>query len=92
MVLGQLSKYIKIDCTELHTVWVFKTKLWYATLKGHLTTFKSNFLTVTRPSLLTLVASSGGAAISGTFSTPEALLGLYCSRSRLKFVQCCHDN
>ena len=92
VILGHLGKYIKIDCTELHTVWILKTKLRNTALKGHLTAFKTNFLAVARTSLLTFVTSSGGAAISGTFSTPEALLGLYCSWSRLKFVQCCHDN
>ena len=73
ILFRKLLKRRQIDGLIFHTVDVLETKLWKTTLQRHLTSFKANFLAITRTLLCTFMTAGRGSSLSRTGATANAL-------------------
>ena len=74
-------EYIDVNTHILYTVDVFESKLGQSTIDGHLTTFETNLLMVTRTGLCTFVTTCSGATFARACTTTHSfgmLDGTFC--------------
>ncbi len=74
-------EYIDVNTHILYTVDVFESKLGQTTIDGHLTTFETNLLMVTRTGLCTFVTTCSGATFARACTTTHSfgmLDGTFC--------------
>src|SRR5690606_31001247 len=67
-VVHQILKFVQIDSSVFLSVDVLETKLGNTSLQRHLTTFKSDFLGISRSGFGSFVSTGSSASFTGTLS------------------------
>ncbi len=84
--LGKSVKCIDVDTDILNAIDILESELGNATVQRHLTTFKTNFLMITRTSFCTLVTTGCSATFTRTCTTTYTLRVFYRTFSRFKIT------
>ena len=85
--LGKRVEQIEVDADILNAVDVLEAELGKTAIDGHLTTFETDLLVITRTGFGTLVTAGSGTALAGTGATADTfgmLDGTFCGLKIIK--------
>ena len=84
---GKRIEQVEVDTYVLNTIDVLEAELGQTTIDGHLATFETYLLVITRTGFGTLVTTGGGTALAGTGTTADTfgmLDGTFCGLKIIK--------